>query len=198
VVGRTDGDTLGVDGAKVGVLKERDEVGFDRLLESANSRALEAEVGLEILGDFTNETLEGELADQKLGGLLVTTDLTESDGTRLITMRLLDTAGGWGGLASSLGGQSLTGSLATSGLAWIKVRRCQLRKVVAGVEWQNATPSLERVTKMKFQTSTIKRKLKQGDIEIKSAKVKTYELFAWCEPLLRMRVVVVVMENWCC
>lgn len=31
-----DGDTLGVDGAQVGVLKERDEVGLDGLLESAD------------------------------------------------------------------------------------------------------------------------------------------------------------------
>lgn len=48
------GDTLGVDSAQVGVLEERDEVGLDRLLESADCRRLEAEVGLEILGDLTN------------------------------------------------------------------------------------------------------------------------------------------------
>ncbi len=48
------GDTLGVDGAQVGVLKEGDEVRLDRLLESADGRRLEAEVGLEVLGDFTN------------------------------------------------------------------------------------------------------------------------------------------------
>lgn len=76
-----DGDTLGVDGAEVGVFEERDEVGLDGLLESADGRALEAQVGLEVLGDFTDQTLEGELADQELGRLLVATDLTESDGT---------------------------------------------------------------------------------------------------------------------
>ena len=54
-----DGDTLGVDGAEVGVLEEGDEVGLDRLLESADGRALEAEVGLEVLGDLTN-LFEGE------------------------------------------------------------------------------------------------------------------------------------------
>jgi len=42
---------------------------------------LEAQVGFEVLGDFTHETLEGELADQELGGFLVTTDFTESDST---------------------------------------------------------------------------------------------------------------------
>ena len=76
-----DGDTLGVDGAQVGVLEERDEVGLDGLLERADGRALEAEVALEVLGDLTDETLEWELADEELGRLLVTTDLTEGDGS---------------------------------------------------------------------------------------------------------------------
>ena len=49
---------------------------------------------LEILSDLTHETLEGELADEQLGGLLVATDFTKSDGTRAETMRLLHTASG--------------------------------------------------------------------------------------------------------
>jgi len=51
---RLNGDALGVDGAQVGVLKEGDEVRLDRLLKSANGGRLEAEVGLEVLGDLTN------------------------------------------------------------------------------------------------------------------------------------------------
>lgn len=65
----------------------------------------------------TYQTLEGELADQKLGRLLVTTNLTKSDGTGLVAVGLLDTSGRGSALASSLGGKLLTGSLATSGLA---------------------------------------------------------------------------------
>jgi hypothetical protein len=114
---RTDGDTLGVDGAQVGVLEERDEVSLDRLLEGANGRRLEAEIGLEVLSDLTNKTLEGQLADEKLGGLLVTTDLTESDRSGLVAVRLLDTTSRRGGLASGLGGELLTRSLATRGFA---------------------------------------------------------------------------------
>ena len=76
-----DGDTLGVDGAQVGIFEQADEVGLDGLLEGTDGRGLEAQVGLEVLGDFTNQTLEGELADQELGRFLVTTDFTESDGT---------------------------------------------------------------------------------------------------------------------
>lgn len=110
----TDSNTLGVDGAKVGVLEERDEVGLNGLLKSTDSRGLEAKVGLEVLCDFTNQSLEGELSDEKLGTLLVPTNLTKSDGTGLITMRLLDTSGRWCRLAGSLGSQSLTRGLATS------------------------------------------------------------------------------------
>jgi len=106
-----------VDGAQVGVLEERDEVGLNGLLESADGRGLEAKVGLEVLSDFTDQTLEGKLSDQELGGLLVATDLTESDGTRLVSVRLLDTSGGWCRLASGLGGELLSWGLATSGLA---------------------------------------------------------------------------------
>jgi hypothetical protein len=47
---------------------ERHEVGLGSLLESHDGRRLEAEVGLEVLGDLTDETLEGELADEELGG----------------------------------------------------------------------------------------------------------------------------------
>jgi hypothetical protein len=76
------GDTLGVDSAKVGVLEETDEVSLRGLLKSHDGGGLEAKVGLEVLGDLTNETLEGELAEQKLSGLLVPPDLTESDSSR--------------------------------------------------------------------------------------------------------------------
>ncbi len=112
-----DGDTLGVDGAQVGILKETNKVSLRSLLESHDSRGLESKVSLEVLGDFSDETLEGELADQKLSGLLVTTDLTESDGSRAISVGLLDSSGGWGGLAGSLGGELLPWCLSTSGLA---------------------------------------------------------------------------------
>jgi histone H3 len=64
-----DGDTLGVNGAQVGVLEETDEVGLRSLLKGSNGGSLEAEISLEVLSNLTNETLEGELTDQKLSGL---------------------------------------------------------------------------------------------------------------------------------
>lgn len=106
-----------MDGAEVGVLKEGDEVSLNGLLESTDGRGLEAEVRLEVLSNLTDETLERELADEQLSRLLVSTDLTKSDGTGFVAVRLLDTTGRWGGLASSLGGELLTRGLATGRLA---------------------------------------------------------------------------------
>ena len=112
-----DGDTLGVDGAKVGILEETDKVSLGRLLEGHDSRALEAEVSLEVLGDLADKTLEGELADEKLSGLLVSSDLTESDGSGPVSVGLLHTAGGGCRLPRSLGSQLLTRSLSSGGFA---------------------------------------------------------------------------------
>ena len=61
-----DGDTLGVDGAQVGVLEQTDEVSLAGLLESHDSRGLESQVSLEVLGDLPDQTLEGQLADEQL------------------------------------------------------------------------------------------------------------------------------------
>lgn len=68
-----------MDGAKIGIFEQRDEVSLNGFLESADGRRLETEVGFEVLSNFTDQALEWQLADQKLSGLLITTDLTESD-----------------------------------------------------------------------------------------------------------------------
>merc|ERR1712154_82514 len=69
-----DGDPLGVDGAEVSVLEETHKVGLTGLLESHDGRTLEAEIGLEVLGNLPHETLERKLADEQLSGLLVATN----------------------------------------------------------------------------------------------------------------------------
>ena len=112
-----DGDTLGMDGTQVGVLKQTDEVSLTGLLESHDGRALEAEVCLEVLGNLTDQTLEGQLADEKLSGLLVSPDLTESNSSWPVSVGLLDSSGSGGRFASSLGGQLLPWGLASSRLA---------------------------------------------------------------------------------
>ena len=111
-----DGDPLGVDGAQVGVLKQTNKVGLAGLLEGHDGRGLEPEVSLEVLGDLSHQTLEGQLADEELSGLLVSPDLTESHSSGPVSVGLLDSSGGGGRLPGSLGGQLLPGSLSSGGL----------------------------------------------------------------------------------
>ena len=121
-----------MDGGQVGILEQGHEVSLGGLLKSHNGRGLEAQVGLEscasdheiprittktetdleVLSDFTNKTLEGQLADQEFGGLLITPeklceqsdeynerkrdipDLTKGYGTGAEPVGLLDTTSG--------------------------------------------------------------------------------------------------------
>ena len=97
-------------------------------MKGSDGRRLESEIRLEVLRDFANETLEGKLADQKLSRLLVSTDFTKCDGTRAVTMGLLDASRServsngseevlrGGRFASSLGCELFTRGLATGGL----------------------------------------------------------------------------------
>ena len=112
-----DGNALGVDGAQVGVFKQTNKVSLASFLKSHDSGALETQVGLEILSDFSHKTLEGQLADQQLGGFLVTTDLTKSDSTRPVSMRFLDSTSGRRALTSCLSGELFAWGFSTSRLS---------------------------------------------------------------------------------
>ena len=111
-----DGNPLGVDGAQVGVLEKSYQVSFRGFLKGHDGRGLETEVGLEVLGDFTDQTLERELPDEELSALLVTTDFTESNGTRPISVGFLYSSSSRSRFTSSLGGELLPGGLASGGL----------------------------------------------------------------------------------
>ena len=65
-------------------MNDNDEIESKSLiyLKSANGSALETQVGLEILSDFSHQTLKGQLPDQQFRGFLVATNFTEGDGTR--------------------------------------------------------------------------------------------------------------------
>ena len=107
-----DGDALGVDGAQVGVLEQTDDVGLSGLLKGEDGGGLEAEVALEVLGDLTNEALEGKLSEEELSGLLELADLTKSHGAGAVAVGLLDTSGGGGALAgAALVARALRGAL---------------------------------------------------------------------------------------
>jgi hypothetical protein len=48
-----------VDGAQVGVLEQPDEVGLGSFLESEHGAALESQFLLEVVSDFSHQSLEG-------------------------------------------------------------------------------------------------------------------------------------------
>jgi hypothetical protein len=112
-------------------------------LQSQDGGGLEAQVGLEVLGDLTHQALEGQFADEQLGGLLVLADLTESHGTRPVAMGLLHATGGGGGLVSRLGGELLARGLASGGLAGslLGTSHCYERENLLGVQ-SSGSPSL--------------------------------------------------------
>ena len=70
--------------------EETNQVGFGGFLKSSDGRGLETQVSLVVLGNLSDQTLEGELADQELSALLVPPDLTEGHGTRPEPVGLLD------------------------------------------------------------------------------------------------------------
>ena len=112
-----DGDSLGVDGAQVSILEKSNKVGLGGFLKGKDGRSLESKVGLEVLGDLSDKSLEWKLSDQKLGGLLVSSDLSKSDGTWTVSVWLLDSSSGWGRLSGGLGSKLLSWGLSSGGLS---------------------------------------------------------------------------------
>ena len=73
-----DGDPSGVEGAEVGVLEELDDERLGGLLEGAYGVGLPAEVRLaDLFANLPHQALEGALAEEEVGGLLVLADLLE-------------------------------------------------------------------------------------------------------------------------
>ena len=85
-------------------------------LQSSNGGGLESEISFEVLSDFSHETLEGQLPDEQLSGLLVSSDLPESHSSGPVPVGLLHSSGGGSRFSGSLGGQLLPGGLSSSGL----------------------------------------------------------------------------------
>ena len=112
-----DGDALGVDGTQVGILEEPHQIGFARFLQRHHRRALEAQVGLEVLCDLAHQPLKRQLADQQLRGLLVAADLSQGHRAGPVAVGLLHAAGGRRALAGRLGGELLARRLTAGGLA---------------------------------------------------------------------------------
>lgn len=61
------GDPLGMNCTEVSVFKERHQVGFGSFLEGKHSLTLESDFLLELGGDLTHQSLEGQLPNQQVG-----------------------------------------------------------------------------------------------------------------------------------
>jgi hypothetical protein len=114
---RHDSDSLSMDGSQVGIFKESNKVSFCSFLKSKHSSSLESEIVLEVLGDFSDKSLERKLSDQQLSGLLVSSDFSQSDSSWSVSVRLLDSSSSWSRLSGSLGGKLLTRSLSSGRLS---------------------------------------------------------------------------------
>ena len=60
-----DGDSPGMDGTQVSIVKQPDKVRLCRFLETQYRRLLEPQVCLEILGDLPHQPLERQLPDEQ-------------------------------------------------------------------------------------------------------------------------------------
>ncbi len=78
-----------MDSTELPIFEDSHDVSLGRLLKGPHRRGLEAKISHEVLGNLTDESLEGKSADEVLSGLLVTPDLTEGDGSWAIPVGLL-------------------------------------------------------------------------------------------------------------
>ena len=108
-----------MDCAEVGVLKQANQVGFGGFLKGKDGSGLDPQVLAappKRMHDLSDQPLEGKLANEKILGLLVLADLSQSHSAGPVAV-LLGVAGGWGRLAGGLGRKLLARSLAPSRLA---------------------------------------------------------------------------------
>ena len=90
---RHNSNPLGMNGTKIGIFKEPNEISLSRLLKSRNSAALKTKVSLEILSNFSYQSLEWKFPDKKLCTLLVLSDLSQCHSPWPEPMGLLDSTG---------------------------------------------------------------------------------------------------------
>ena len=149
---RHDGYSLGMDGTQVGVLKQTNQVSLTGLLESHDSRALEPQISLEVLGNLSHQTLEGQFSDEQLSRFLVSPDLSQSYSSWSVSVRLLYSSCGRCTLPGSLGSQLLPGSFSSSGFSCSLLSTCHdcvysrmwccnpasLSYLYIQIRWQNA------------------------------------------------------------
>ena len=111
------GDSLCMDSAQVGVLKQPNKVSLRCLLEAQHGSGLEAEISLVFLCNLANKTLERKFSNEEVRGLLVATDLPEGNGSRAVPVRFLHSSSCRRFFPGSLGGEFLSGSFTAGALS---------------------------------------------------------------------------------
>lgn len=106
--------SLSVDATQVSVLEDAHQVGLGGFLKSQEGLSLASKGVIELHADGSHDSLEGGSWQEEVGGLLVSLDLSESNGTWLESILSLFTVvgllgGSW--LNSALGWTGLLGSL---------------------------------------------------------------------------------------
>ena len=80
-----DGHSLGVDAAQVGILENSDQVSLGGFLESDESLSLASKGVIDLHADGSDDSLEGGSWKEEVGRLLVSLDLSQGDGTWLVS-----------------------------------------------------------------------------------------------------------------
>merc|ERR1719378_963547 len=88
-------DSLGVDTIALGVVQYSTNPHFHGLLQTQHGGSLESELGLEPVGALPDQSLERQTAGQALGALLVSPHFPHGHCSRLETVGLLESPGGW-------------------------------------------------------------------------------------------------------
>jgi len=78
---RHDGDPPCVDRAQVGVLEKSDQISLRCLLQRKHCLNLEPQVDFVVLGDLSDQPLEGQLSQEQVRCLLIFPDLSQGEGS---------------------------------------------------------------------------------------------------------------------
>jgi len=106
-----------VDGAQVGIFEQTDQISFSGFLEGQDGLGLESDVLLVFHSDISDESLERQLSDEEVSGLLELSNFSEGNGTGSVSVGLLDTTSDLSRLSGGLSGELLSGVLNTGGFS---------------------------------------------------------------------------------
>ena len=123
---RHDRNSFSVNCTQVGIFKQADQVTLASFLQGHDSSALETQVSLEVLSNFSHQSLEGQLSDQQLSWLLVSSDLSQGNSSWSVSVRLLHTTSWGSALSCCLRCQLLPWGFTTSTLSCCLLRSCHL------------------------------------------------------------------------